>query len=213
MQTNHNAFPAPSPRKCANLHLRPLKAALTVTLLAVITLFSGCIFGTDSSAPENPKRLFVTSSTHTGDLGGLHGADSICTARASEAALEGTWKAFLSDHTVEAVARVGKSSSWRLVDDTTEVFRGNAEFNGRPRSSIHDEHGNEVATGRAWTGTRSDGSPYENHHCSGWTSSSQQDFGAVGEPALVQQDDSPRWMNLPGTWWCASSARIYCMEQ
>jgi hypothetical protein len=45
---------------------------------------------------ETSKCVFVTSSSHQGDFGGLDGGDAICNARASEAGLPGTYVAWLS---------------------------------------------------------------------------------------------------------------------
>lgn len=40
-----------------------------------------------------PTTVFVTSTSHTGNLGGLAGADAICQARANEAGLKGNFVA------------------------------------------------------------------------------------------------------------------------
>ena len=45
----------------------------------------------------NPCKVFVTSTVHDGNLGGLVGADAICNSLASAAGLAGTYKAWLSD--------------------------------------------------------------------------------------------------------------------
>jgi Protein of unknown function (DUF1554) len=53
--------------------------------------------------------VFVTSTTHTGNLGGLDGADAICQARAeslNSAAPAGTYKAWLSTAAESAAARL-----------------------------------------------------------------------------------------------------------
>jgi hypothetical protein len=44
-----------------------------------------------------PKKVFVTSQTYSGNLGGLAGADAKCQQLANAAGLTGTFKAWLSD--------------------------------------------------------------------------------------------------------------------
>jgi len=44
-----------------------------------------------------PKKVFVSSQTYVGNLGGVAGADSLCQGLATAAGLTGTFKAFLSD--------------------------------------------------------------------------------------------------------------------
>ena len=43
-----------------------------------------------------PKKVFISSQTYVGNLGGLAGADQLCQRLASTAGLTGTFKAFLS---------------------------------------------------------------------------------------------------------------------
>src|SRR5438309_187118 len=73
----------------------------------------------DAALSSTPKRVFVTSTTHTGALGGLAGADAICAARAAAANLDGTYKAWLSTPAESAAARLTHSSAqYHLVDGT-----------------------------------------------------------------------------------------------
>jgi len=46
---------------------------------------------------NRPKKVFVSSQTYVGNLGGVAGADSLCQGLATAAGLTGTFKAFLSD--------------------------------------------------------------------------------------------------------------------
>jgi hypothetical protein len=65
------------------------------------------------------KRVFVSSETYTGDLGGLDGADAKCQALADAAHLGGTFKAWLSTSTVDAADRLTHSTRpYTLVDGT-----------------------------------------------------------------------------------------------
>jgi len=59
--------------------------------------------------------VFTTSTIHQGDLGGLAGADAICTLRAAEASLPGIYMAWLADQT--------ESPSTRFVQSTVPYVR------------------------------------------------------------------------------------------
>lgn len=62
--------------------------------------------GSDSDGlPNAQRRIFLTSTTTNGDLGGLAGADAICQARATAGGLTRTYKAILSTSTVNAIDR------------------------------------------------------------------------------------------------------------
>lgn len=52
------------------------------------------------------KRIFLTSTTYNGSLGGVAGADAKCQARATAQSLGGTWKAIISDTTSNAKDRL-----------------------------------------------------------------------------------------------------------
>lgn len=59
----------------------------------------------------NARRVFTTSTVHTGGFGGLAAADSICQTRANAANLTGTYKAWLSDSTTTVASRRSASDT------------------------------------------------------------------------------------------------------
>jgi hypothetical protein len=64
-------------------------------------------------------RVFVSSVSYTGDLGGLAGADANCQTLATGQNLVGSWKAWLSDSKQDAATRLHHSTvPYRLVDNT-----------------------------------------------------------------------------------------------
>ena len=63
-----------------------------------------------------PNVAFVTSTTQTGNMGGLAGADTICQNAANANSIPGTFKAYLSSSTVNAITRLGTASGWVRVD-------------------------------------------------------------------------------------------------
>lgn len=91
-------------------------ATVAVATIATITLSSAGV-GAQEQESEFPLGFFVTSTTHSGDLGGLAGADAIC-QRLADAVGAGsrTWKAYLSTQSgrggkpaaVNARDRIGK---------------------------------------------------------------------------------------------------------
>lgn len=64
------------------------------------------------------KTVFVTSTRHSGALGGLLGADAICNARA-RAALAGNYMAWLADANLAPATRMSQHpGKYQLVDGT-----------------------------------------------------------------------------------------------
>src|SRR5688572_16359693 len=59
-----------------------------------------------ADAPPGAKRIFITQATFQGSLasgGGLTGGDAACSAAAQAASLGGSWTAWLSTSTVDAI--------------------------------------------------------------------------------------------------------------
>jgi hypothetical protein len=66
---------------------------------------------------QPPNIMFTTSTLQTAaSLGGLAGADALCTNLAGTAKLTGTYKAWLSTQTVSAASRLGSASGWVRTD-------------------------------------------------------------------------------------------------
>ncbi len=77
----------------------------------------------NADAPDQPLGFFVTSTTHTGNLGGLAGADAECQRLAAAVgAGDRTWRAYLSTHgtprepAVNARERIG-TGPWYNAND------------------------------------------------------------------------------------------------
>src|SRR4051794_13048994 len=79
--------------------------------------------GWNMPPPSNGhKRVFVTSTTYSGFLGGLSAADQLCQARANAGTLGGTWVAWMSDGQVDALSKINDVGPWFLADAVTIVF-------------------------------------------------------------------------------------------
>ena len=59
-----------------------------------------------ADADMHPHTVFITSTTYSGNLAGLTGADAICAARAQAATLVGTYKAWLADGNLSPMTRM-----------------------------------------------------------------------------------------------------------
>jgi hypothetical protein len=88
--------------------------ACTGTGICAFTLTSNMVVRASFSPP--PNIVFTTSTTQTAALGGLAGADAICAQRALAAGLAGTYRAWLSTSTVNAIDRLGSASGWVRPD-------------------------------------------------------------------------------------------------
>jgi hypothetical protein len=153
------------------------------------------------------KRFFVTATTYSGNLGGLAGADAKCNTAALGAALGGTWKAWLSDGSNNAVDRINEVGPWFDVHGT-KVFNNKANLATIPLAQLDfTEQGNQVlSTTSVWTGTASGGTK-ASLSCMGWSSSFGGDYGHYGSI-----NSTSGWTDsFDGT--CDTVRRLYCIEQ
>ena len=172
----------------------------------------------DTSAGTARKRVFFSAENdyYTGNLGGLAGADAKCTALAAGAGLDGTWKAWVSTSTVNAIDHIDDVGAFYLVDRLTLVFPSKASMTGAPLAPIDlDQNGNPVeAAYGAWTGTTLGGT-YSGQACSDWTddgSTSQTGQATVARPATAPPDAT--WGGdaaNPGP--CYTEFGLICFEQ
>ncbi|MBI4701324.1 MAG: hypothetical protein HY744_09225 [Deltaproteobacteria bacterium] len=159
-------------------------------------------------------RVFVTSATHDGNLGGLGDADEYCTKAAKNGKPDGgSWVAWLSapgvnDTELLAPDRIVGSGPWRLVGSGTKAVESHDQLtSGSLSHEINvDENGKGVVPGPVWTGTTELGETA--HDCKGWTEGSG---GATGKAGRLEKADKT-WTNeqsLP----CTTTAHLYCFEQ
>ena len=187
--------------------------SLFATFFVATAISAGCSSDDDdaetSTEPLSAKdglSFFVSSSTNmTGNLGGLAGADKICTDLASAVgAGNKVWKAYLSTTTVNAKDRIGVgpwfnakgtqlAASVAALHDGT--LKGNSDLfvtekgdkvNGQWNSSngMNGAPANEhdILTGSAADGTLAppDAMTGRNSNCSDWTSSGTDAIAQVG---------------------------------
>ena len=173
-----------------------------------------------------PLRVFVTSTTHTGSLGGVAGADVICQARADAAtpALNGTFRAWLSDSTTSPATDVNftqGNGDYILTDPAATLISTDWAnlIDGNLVDSISfDENGASISNGGevgfVWTGTFENGTTDGTQHCNNWTTNSGSLEGRIGDPS----DTGMAWsfLDIPGGQsdrFCNNTWRLYCFEQ
>jgi hypothetical protein len=152
----------------------------------------------NSTSPSSGPRFFVTSSTSaTGNLGGLAGADARCQSLASAVGLGSrTWRAYLSaerDSTgarVDARSRIGQGP-WTNVNGVTVANDLNELHSRRGDAAVFvDERGQRI--NGQWsgsptpvqhdilTGSNADGTVMVGFTCADWTSDSTTAVAQVG---------------------------------
>ena len=158
--------------------------------------------------------VFTTSTLHTGNLGGLTGADAICQQRAGAAGVSGTFMAWLSTATESPATRFIQNPGRYVRTDGLPVAANWAALVAGSLAVPMDrnETGQYVADDReAWTNTAADGAPYltdPNQFCGGWGSALSGAGGRVGETDEVDAD----WTNSH-TDPCDNNWRLYCFQQ
>lgn len=158
--------------------------------------------------------VFTTSTRHSGNLGGLTGADAICQQRAGEAGLSGTFLAWLSTATESPATRFTQNPGRYVRADGVPVAADWAALtSGVLLANIdRSETGQFINSDReAWTNTTENGTPYAtepNLFCVEWGVGLSSVLGRVGEIDQVDDDwttshDDP----------CDDEWRLYCFQQ
>jgi hypothetical protein len=169
-----------------------------------------CIY---TYVPQEPPSgpvvsVFVTGRRYEGNLRGLAGADRKCQRRAEAAGLSGTWTAWVSDSTVDAIDHI-PDGQYQLLDGT-QVADDKADLtDGRLKAAINlDEFGNQRAD-FVWTGTEPGGTDTGNN-CNGWRDNSSESAGHRG----VTENIDNQWTQLNADpAQCSERYRLYCFGE
>jgi hypothetical protein len=175
------------------------------------------------------KIVFVTSQTHSGDFGGISGADAFCQTSASNAGLSGTFYAWLSgsSYSTSPAARFTQSAIPYELTDGTVVANDWADLTG---GSINhainiDEYGNSSSSSFVFSFTQTDGSPGlfgsansscygDDCHCNNWTNSNGQGSPIPGSAVGQVNSTNDDWTDYSFVNSCGPSGwAIYCFEQ
>ncbi|MBU0976632.1 MAG: putative metal-binding motif-containing protein [Patescibacteria group bacterium] len=165
----------------------------------------------------NEYKVFVSSKTYTGMLGGLVGADAICTTLAHDSSggsLGGGWAAWLSTSSADAIDRIA-DVEYYLVDGSELVADGVSDISsdGKLEHSINmDENEVEIddgETGNVQTGTDNDGEggSGDSSNCKNWSNATVTYGRMLGDSESVDS-----WSFDSSGDTCADKKRIYCFE-
>lgn len=185
----------------------------------------------DVEAPINTTGniVFVSSQSHTGNFGGVTGADSHCQNLANSAGLSGTFKAWLSGSTASSspASRFNQSSvPYVLVDGTLIANDWGDLTDGSIQNPINlDEAGNPTTASMVYSYTRNDGTPglfgSPSHscyggdcHCNNWTNSSGQGSPTPGSAVGQTTQTGNSWTDYSFGNFCGPTGYpVYCFGQ
>lgn len=168
---------------------------------------------------DEQKWVFLSSTAHNGNFGGIAGADAICQARATTAGLAGTYLAWISDPSGSPASRFKRATvpyllvdagHTKVADDWSDLTDGSLDH----AIDIH-EYGGLVEWGLVWTGTNTAGgyaaNPWEN--CLSWTRTQEgiQWYGGFGYADPGNTTDN--WTDSGTVWECNAGLRLYCFQQ
>jgi hypothetical protein len=163
-------------------------------------------------------RVFVTSSTVSGDLGGVMGADALCLKSARSQGIGDMWTAWLSDSIRPASTRVvATSGGYVLLDGTVVAHDFQTLVSGRLDHAIDRTEANVPVTDgntEVWTGYDVTGGMTSPGFCS---SASGGDWSSTdhGAPTpLVGHLDAvdPMWSAAYLQFCDRTNVRLYCFE-
>lgn len=207
-----------------------VKGAFFIIILLIASIISVGLSGINLSLTNradetsmhpliDSRRIFLTSTQVTGNLGGLAGADSICQQKANAANLGGSWKAWLSSGTVSASSRlIHFTGPYTRVDGSLIANNWTDLTDGVIQGTINiDEFGTpynaSLFFANVRTNTNTDGSITSTNpalNCQNWTSNSLNYDGYGGY--FVR--DNFNWTS-GGSERCSvtNTSRLYCVEQ
>ncbi|MBX3041429.1 MAG: hypothetical protein KF789_12045 [Bdellovibrionaceae bacterium] len=185
-----------------------MRHVLICLILPALSLLAAC--GPLGNADGlSGKNFFVTSQRYSGNLNGTAGADLKCQLAATTAGLGGTYKAWLSDLSQDAISRLSLSYPLRQPDGLTIFANDSARISGVLAAAPNvDEFGNTVSTPLVWTNSDSLGRGLMSD-CGQWTTDNGLQYGAYGS---ANSTNSSAWTQV-STATCDQLLRLYCIEQ
>ncbi len=161
-------------------------------------------------AAEVSHRIFISTASFTGNLGGLAGGDQKCQAAAEARGFTGQWRAHLSTGAIHARDRL--PAIGRFVRVTGAVIANSREalVAGTLIAPILlDEAGNDLTPNRAWTGSAPNGTVIAGSTCNDWTLGTTTTVaGMIGDATALDGV----WQSLQNSG-CGGTQRLFCIEQ
>jgi len=154
--------------------------------------------------------VFAGAGGNNGNLGGIAGADTKCNEWAESANLKGSFRAWLSNDSINAKDRIS-DGIYALVNGKFIAQNKAQLISGNLIHPINITHLGEAVTGagsegRVWTGTGGFGIS-TGKNCNNWLSSSSSFNGTRGHANSI--DNEWTIFNIEG---CGDGTRIYCFE-
>ncbi|MDE2001466.1 MAG: fibronectin type III domain-containing protein [Patescibacteria group bacterium] len=183
---------------------------------AVNAIGEGSLSNELNVTPIDASMAFVTSTSYTGNLGGLSGADTTCQNIANAEDLGGTWKAWLGSSGTSASSRITHSTTGYAMLNGTRIANSWTDLtDGSLASAINVTEVGGAHNAAVWTNTTTSGgqiSGSNNSVCYDWTSTSS--VGYHGDSSST----SANWTaSGNGSYYyydyCSSSMALYCFEQ
>jgi hypothetical protein len=201
--------------------------AATTTIDAAVHADGKLVTDAATTTPDGTftgMRVFVTSLRYSADLRsaggqatGLASADAICQTLADAAAVGGTFRAWISTSTVDAIEHITGAGPWYRMDGAL-AFPNRATLGTTPlvAISIDEKGGMPDPFYESWTGTALGGyaAPLGSRQsvtCWDWTSTvdSTQVGGVVGDIDV----NSASWTELATGYCSPFRRRLYCFQQ
>jgi hypothetical protein len=162
-------------------------------------------------APANIA--FTTSTTVTGDTGGLAGADAECQSRAEAADLSGTFRAWLYTSYDSPAVRFGAARGWvrpdgrPFADHPSDVELGILHY-----PLTLDEYGRAVSDGAVRTGAGNGG--FISATCEDWTAASTAyaDSGYNYSVGYTFQGLAPVTCNVDSALYCVQVDNMVALQ-
>lgn len=206
----------------------------SIFFLLALTMFANTSMA-ENGVPEKldalldlikPKTIFITSTFHNGNLGGLEGADQLCQglANASSVVPKGEYLALLSTDDTNAASRIAPSvgpyirpDGLPLAANSTALFNTKKELAQQPDLNLvngpHMNEKGEIQGGDgAWTGSNGRGRRILNSNCANWNDGTVNSLGTLGSVS----SPSSEWLETsdgPSSQDCDLEIHIYCVQR
>lgn len=168
----------------------------------------------------DPKRVFLSSTTHTGNLGGVTGANLICQGLADNANLDGAFRAWIADSKDSPDSFFRNSSPYISTSGDIIALSYDDLTDGSPilETIDHNEFGVFIAGQKdVWTNVNTSGERFIDapadglRRCLNWSSTTGK--GAVGFAEVTSTEWTVAGDDQFGVVDCTSNNRLYCFEQ
>ncbi len=152
--------------------------------------------------------IFITTSTHTGNLGGLVGGDALCQTAGNALDSTKTWQFIGSDSVTDAVTRLVLTGDVRNVNGVLLATSEADFFDGTLTAAVSLTDAGVASIGRSWTGSLNSGVKYTTAlYCTNWTDATTGVSGRRGRHSTTATylDNQTSACNTASSLYCISS--------